>query len=85
VEAATLNEVHIVGASALLTTTMERQRELVSEIKAADPEIKVMVGGAPVTEEWAAEIGADGYAENAHDAVKLAKRLEGSYKKGQVL
>jgi 5-methyltetrahydrofolate--homocysteine methyltransferase len=76
VEAVTMREAHIVGASALLTTTMEKQRELVQSLRKADPYVKVMVGGAPVTEEWANEIGADGYAENAHDAVKLAKRLE---------
>jgi 5-methyltetrahydrofolate--homocysteine methyltransferase len=82
VEAATLQDARIVGASALLTTTMEKQRELVKELKQADPAIKIMVGGAPVTEDWAKEIGADGYAENAHDAVKLAKRLEKEYRMG---
>lgn len=79
IEAATLNDAHIVGASALLTTTMERQRDIVQGLKKADPSIKVMVGGAPVTEDWAKEIGAHGYADNAHDAVKLAKELEKRY------
>jgi corrinoid protein of di/trimethylamine methyltransferase len=67
----------IIGVSALLTTTMVRQRDL---IKAADerglrPKVKVMVGGAPVTREWVAEIGADGYSEDAIGAVKIAKQL----------
>jgi methanogenic corrinoid protein MtbC1 len=56
---------------------MVRQRDL---IKAADerglrPKVKVMVGGAPVTREWVAEIGADGYSEDAIGAVKIAKQL----------
>lgn len=67
----------IIAVSALLTTTMVRQRDL---IKAADerglrPKVKVMVGGAPVTREWVAEIGADGYSEDAIGAVKIAKQL----------
>ena len=67
----------IIAVSALLTTTMVRQRDL---IKAADerglrPKVKVMVGGAPATREWVAEIGADGYSEDAIGAVKIAKQL----------
>ncbi len=69
----------IVGASALLTTTMVRQRDLIKAVdeKGLRPRIKVMVGGAPVTKEWVSEIGADGYSEDAIGAVNVAKQLLG--------
>jgi corrinoid protein of di/trimethylamine methyltransferase len=67
----------IVGASALLTTTMIQQKKLIEAIHAAGlrERVKVMVGGAPVTDNYAREIGADGYAEDAISAVDLAFRL----------
>jgi corrinoid protein of di/trimethylamine methyltransferase len=67
----------IVGVSALLTTTMTGQRAVVQALDAAGlrPGVKVIVGGAPVTRAWAAEIGADGYSEDAVGAVALASRL----------
>jgi corrinoid protein of di/trimethylamine methyltransferase len=67
----------IVGASALLTTTMLQQKKLVDALVDAGlrDKVKVMVGGAPVTENFAKEIGADGYAEDAISAVGLAFRL----------
>ena len=67
----------IVGASALLTTTMLQQGKLIDAMQEAGlrDKVKVMVGGAPVTESFAAEIGADGYAEDAISAVDLAFRL----------
>jgi len=67
----------IVGASALLTTTMLQQEKLVEALKEAGlrDKVKVMVGGAPVTESFAKQIGADGYAEDAISAVDLAMRL----------
>jgi corrinoid protein of di/trimethylamine methyltransferase len=67
----------IVGASALLTTTMLKQKTLIEALKEAGlrDQVKVMVGGAPVTESYAKEIGADGYAEDAISAVDLAYRL----------
>lgn len=60
-----------VGASALLTTTKEKQRELVERLEdeGLKDDVVVMVGGAPCTEEWQEEIGADLYSENAFDAV----------------
>jgi len=69
----------IVGLSALLTTTMTVQRTVVDALKAAGlrPHVKVMVGGAPVSRQWADEIGADGFAEDAVGAVQLAARLVG--------
>ncbi len=67
-------EAHIVAASALLTTTMEVQRELARRVAAAGLRARVLVGGAPTTPEWAAEIGA-AYAENALRAVAVAEGL----------
>lgn len=70
----------LVGASALLTTTMLHQQEVVQALKEAGlrDQVKVLVGGAPVTESWAEKIGADGYAEDAIGAVAIAKRLVGA-------
>ncbi len=67
----------IVGASALLTTTMLQQKKLIDLLEEAGlrESVKVMVGGAPVTEGFAKEIGADGYAEDAISSVDLAFRL----------
>jgi len=67
----------IVGASALLTTTMPQQQKIVEALKEAGlrDRVKVMVGGAPVTVGWAEKVGADGYAEDAISAVALAKTL----------
>ena len=71
------NKADIVGASALLTTTMLQQKKIIEALDAEglSGQVKVMVGGAPVTESFAAEIGADGYAEDAISAVDLAFRL----------
>lgn len=71
------NKAEIVGASALLTTTMLQQRKLIEVLEAEghSDQVKVMVGGAPVTQSFASEIGADGYAEDAISAVDLAFRL----------
>jgi trimethylamine corrinoid protein len=67
----------IIGTSALLTTTMEEQKHLEVALKKADlkSRFKTMVGGAPVTSRWARRIGADAFAENASEAVRLAKEL----------
>ncbi|MGB7115515.1 MAG: corrinoid protein [Anaerolineales bacterium] len=67
----------IVGASALLTTTMLQQKELIKAIEEAGlrEQVKIMVGGAPVTASYANEIGADGFAEDAISAVDMAFRL----------
>ena len=63
--------------SALLTTTMLGQKKIIESLKEKNlfGEFKVMVGGAPVNSQWAQDIGADGYAENAMTAVKAAKNL----------
>jgi len=69
----------ILGMSALLTTTMTHMPEVIEALKREGLRdgIKVMVGGAPVTQEYAEKIGADGYAPDAASAVELAKRLVG--------
>ena len=69
----------LVCISALLTTTMTGQRTLLKQLDEAGlrPRCKVMVGGAPVTRDWAREIGADGYSEDATGAVKVARQLLG--------
>ena len=67
----------IVCCSALLTTTMPSLKDTVAVLNAAPfrSYIKVMVGGAPITQAFADEIGADGYSKDAQEAVKLVKRL----------
>ena len=79
IEEAVKLDVDIVGTSALLTTTMTRQKEVEEALKSAGlrDKFKTMVGGAPVTGRWAAKIGADAYAEDAQDAVLKAKELLG--------
>lgn len=67
----------LVCASALLTTTMVQQRALIDALKTAGLRARVMVGGAPVTPEWAKEIGAAGFADNAVAAVAVARSLVG--------
>lgn len=69
------DNVKIVACSGLLTTTMPALKEAVATVKAAFPDVKVIVGGAPVTPEYAAEVGADGYAPDAGSAAVKAKEL----------
>jgi corrinoid protein of di/trimethylamine methyltransferase len=70
----------IVGLSALLTTTVPYQQRVIERLEAEGlrDQVIVMVGGAPVTPEWAEQIGADGYANNAPEAVEIAKKLVGA-------
>ncbi len=67
----------LVGLSALLTTTMLAMKPAVKAIREAGAQAKVMVGGAPITQEWAREAGADGFAPDALRAINLAKGLLG--------
>lgn len=73
-------EPDIVGLSALLTTTLLNQEAVITTLKEAGlrDRLRVIVGGVPASPEWAAEIGADAYAENATDAVRVVKELTGS-------
>ena len=67
----------IIALSALLTTTMVKQKEVIEILKSKDlyGKIKVIVGGAPVTRDWVQKIGANGYSEDAIGAVNCAKQL----------
>jgi corrinoid protein of di/trimethylamine methyltransferase len=67
----------IVGISALLTSTVGRQEEIIEYLKEEGmrEQVKVMIGGAPISQSWADKIGADGYAEDAIGAVRVAKNL----------
>ena len=78
VEAAKEHGATIVGISALLTTTMVGMKDVVAAVRAANlGDVKVIIGGAPVTAEYAASIGADGYAPDAATAVEVAKTAVG--------
>jgi len=69
----------IVAMSALLTTTMVHQKDVIEALEdmGMRAKVKVMVGGAPVTQEWVKQIGADGYSEDAIGAARVAKQLLG--------
>jgi 5-methyltetrahydrofolate--homocysteine methyltransferase len=67
----------VIGLSALLTTTMPFMRLIIEEIKAQGLDVPVIVGGAPVSRAFAEEIGAEGYGDNAPEAVNICKRLVG--------
>ena len=68
----------IIGLSALLTTTMPSMKEIIEGVRAAGfRNVKVIIGGAPVTQAYADEIGADGYSPDAASAVTLGKKLLG--------
>jgi 5-methyltetrahydrofolate--homocysteine methyltransferase len=76
VEAAREHDAHLVGVSALLTTTMVGMADVVKAVREAGlSDVKVLVGGAPITQEFADEIGADGYARDAATAATLAKEI----------
>jgi 5-methyltetrahydrofolate--homocysteine methyltransferase len=76
-EAAVKQQADLVGLSALLTTTMLAMKPAVKAIRGASAKVKVMVGGSPITQEWAKEAGADGFAPDALRAINLAKGLLG--------
>ena len=67
----------VIGMSALLTTTMEEQKKVIKVIKEEGLPFKTVVGGAPCTQRWADQIGADAYAEDANDGVKKIDALLG--------
>lgn len=71
------NKASIVALSALLTTTMPAMENTVKAIRNDGLNVKIMVGGAPVTAEFARGIGADGYSEDAPGAVDLARKMQG--------
>jgi trimethylamine corrinoid protein len=67
----------VIGMSALLTTTMEEQKKVIKRVKEEGLPFKTVVGGAPCTQRWADQIGADAYAEDANDGVKKLDALLG--------
>lgn len=75
IKAAKENHARIIALSALMTTTMQEMKQVIDLAKAEGVDAKVMIGGAVITQEYADEIGADGYSKDAADAVKLAQRL----------
>lgn len=79
IEAVRENGADVVAMSALLTTTMPQMKTVIEALQGAGlrSQVKVIIGGAPVTESYAQEIGADGYAANASRAVKVTKSLLG--------
>lgn len=80
IETIRTRHVNLVAISALLTTTMASMKSVIDEIARAGlrSEVKIIVGGAPLTQKFAEQIGADGYSDNANGAVELSRRLLGA-------
>lgn len=76
VDAADENEAFVMGGSALMTTTLEAQKELVEYVKEVEAPYKCVFGGAPCSQAWCDKIGADGYSETAADLVSLVDSLK---------
>ena len=76
-EEAVRNHARIIALSALMTTTMQEMKRVVDHVREKQINVKIMIGGAVITPEYAKEIGADGYSKDAAEAVKTAKRLLG--------
>ena len=70
----------IIALSALMTTTMQEMKHVIKCAKENDVDSKIMIGGAVITDDYAQEIGADGYSKDAADAVKVAMKLTGVVK-----
>ena len=77
IEAAREHNAQVIALSALMTTTMQQMRHVIDYAKEQQMPAKIIVGGAVITQEYADEIGADGYSRDAADAVKLTKRILG--------
>lgn len=75
IEAARKHDAQVIALSALMTTTMQQMRHVIQYAKQQKVQAKIIIGGAVITQEYADEIGADGYSKDAADAVKLTKRL----------
>ena len=74
-DAAEENEAQVLGGSALMTTTLESQKELVEAVKEEEAPYKCIFGGAPCSQEWCDQIGADGYSETANEIIDLVGEL----------
>ena len=77
IQAAKEHHADIIALSALMTTTMQRMREVIALAREEGVTARIMIGGAVITQEYADEIQADGYSKDAAEAVKLARRLLG--------
>ena len=75
IEAAREHHAHVIALSALMTTTMQQMKHVIEYAKEQNVNAKIIVGGAVITQEYADEIGADGYSRDAAEAVKLTKRI----------
>ncbi len=80
IEAARSHRASLIALSALLTTTMVNMKEIIERVRATPElkDVKIMIGGAPVTQQFATEIGADGYSPDAASAAETAKQLLGT-------
>ena len=78
IETAIEEKADVIALSALMTTTMQEMRHVIQHAKENGVSAKIIIGGAVITEEYAEEIGADGYSKDAADAVKLVKKLLGA-------
>ena len=76
-DAAMPDDVKLVGLSALMTTTLKSMEETIALLRKVKPEIKIVVGGAVLTPEYAEKIGADFYAKDAKETVDIAKKIYG--------
>lgn len=75
IEAAKEHHAQVIALSALMTTTMQQMKHVIQYAKEKDVNAKIIIGGAVITQEYADEIGADGYSKDAADAVKVTKKL----------
>ena len=75
IETAKEKNADIIGLSALMTTTMTEMKKVIEKARAEKLSAKIIIGGAVITQDYADEIGADGYSKDAQEAVKLVKRL----------
>lgn len=75
IDAAEENDAQVLAGSALMTTTLESQRELVDTVKEMEAPYKVIVGGAPCSQKWCETIGADGYSATANEVIDLVAKL----------
>ena len=75
IEAAVKYNAKVIALSALMTTTMQQMKHVIGYAKEKNVDAKVIIGGAVITQEYADEIGADGYSKDAADAVKLTQRI----------
>jgi 5-methyltetrahydrofolate--homocysteine methyltransferase len=78
VETVREQDVHLVGLSALMTTTLKSMEETIAALRAAKLDCKVMVGGAVLTESYAMQIGADYYSKDAKQSADIAKKFFGT-------